>query len=264
MHKLLLLALLATPLPAAYLQCFVIDWDSGRPLSRTVVTVEGVQGGQSLSRSSLRTDRSGASMFGPLTDGAYIITISRPGFATQQYGQTGWNRPGLPLMVQGDRPIGIQIRLRRLPSISGTVSDENLIGIPNAPVVIYTGTRPAKIVSRTTTDDRGVYRAGELVPGRYVVRNGAKQFDDGLSIVPTFYPDGNALQQARSVDVDLEHSAQYIDFSPAHGRLFKVVGRVITPCNGGWRGSPDSQLNLRHRAGHFYFHSLSWAGWLLL
>jgi protocatechuate 3,4-dioxygenase beta subunit len=227
-HK-LLLALLATPLSAAFLQCVVMDYDSGRPLARSTITVEGVQGGQSLSRSSLRTDRAGAANIGPLADGAYIISVARAGFATQQYGQSGWNRPGLPLMVQGDRPVGVQIRLRRLPSISGTVWDENQIGIPNAPIVIYTGTRPAKIVAKTTSDDRGVYRAGELVPGTYVVRNAAKQFDDGFSIVPTFYPDGNSLQQARAVEIDLDHSAQYIDFAPTPGRLFHVSGRVISP-----------------------------------
>jgi 5-hydroxyisourate hydrolase-like protein (transthyretin family) len=225
----LLIAFLATPLSAAFLQCVVLDHDSGRPLARSLVTVEGVQGGQSLSRSTLRTDRAGSAYIGPLADGAYIITVARAGFATQQYGQSGWNHPGLPLMVQGDRPVGIQIRLRRLPSISGTVWDENQIGIPNAPIVIYTGTRPAKVVAKTTTDDRGIYRAGELVPGTYIVRNAAKQFEDGLSIVPTFYPDGNSLQQARTVEIDLERSAQFIDFAPTAGRLFRVTGRVISP-----------------------------------
>jgi protocatechuate 3,4-dioxygenase beta subunit len=228
----LLLALLVTPLSAAFLQCVVLDWDSGRALARATVSMEGVQSGQSLSRNSVRTDRAGSAKFALLADGAYIITIARPGFATQQYGQTGWNRPGLPLMIQGDQPVTVQIRLRRLLSISGTLWDENQIGIPNAPVVIYTGTRPAKIVTRATTDDRGIYRAGELVPGTYVVRSGAKQFDDALSIVPTFYPDGNSLQQARAIDVDLDHSAQYVDFAPAQGRLVHIGGRVISPIQG--------------------------------
>jgi protocatechuate 3,4-dioxygenase beta subunit len=220
----LLLAVL--PVQAAYLQCFVVDSDTGRPLARATVTVEGVQGGQSLSRSSFRTDRAGSSAIGPVADGAYIVTISRPAFATQQYGQTGWNRPGLPLMIQGDRPVAIQIRLRRLPSISGTVWDENQVGIPNAPVVVYTANRPAKLVGKATTDDRGIYRVGELVPGTYVVRNAAKQFEDTLSIIPTFYPDGNSFVQARTVEIDLDHSAQEVNFSPAQGRLFHLTGRV--------------------------------------
>ncbi len=213
-------------LRAAQLQCVVTDWDTGRPLARSTITVEGVQGGQSLSRNSLRTDRAGSAMIGPLADGAYIVTISRQAFATQQYGQTGWNRPGVPLMIQGDNPVGIQVRLRRLPSISGTVWDENQVGIPNAPVVVYTATRPAKLISKANTDDRGVYRVGELLPGSYVVRNAAKQFEDTLSIVPTFYPDGNQIGQARTVEIDLEHSAQDIDFSPAQGRLFHLAGRL--------------------------------------
>jgi hypothetical protein len=233
------LLLLASPLPAAFLQCVVVDSDSGRPLARSTVMVEGVQGGQSLSRNTLRTDRAGSAYIGPLADGAYVITISRAGFATQQFGQSGWNRPGLPLMVQGDRPVGIHIRLRRLPSISGTVWDENQIGIPNAPVVIYTGTRPAKIVAKTTTDDRGMYRAGELLPGTYAVRNAPKQFDDTLSIVPTFYPGGSSLDQARMVEIDLDRSAQFIDFAPAHGRLFRVSGRVIGPMRGGGQATVD-------------------------
>ncbi len=222
--RLLPLLIAVLPLHAAHLQCVVTDWDTGRSLARSTITLEAVQGAQS--RTSLRTDRAGSAMIGPLADGAYIITISRPGFATQQYGQTGWNRPGFPLMIQGDQPVAIQVRLRRLPSISGAVLDENQVGIPNAPVVVYTATRPAKLVSKANTDDRGMYRAGELLPGTYVVRNAAKQFEDTLSIVPTFYPDGNQFSQARTIEVDLDHSARDIDFSPSQGRLFHLSGRV--------------------------------------
>lgn len=230
--KLLAFLLASIPVSAAYLQCVVVDWETGRPLARSTITVEGVQGGQSLSRSSLRTDRAGSATLGPLADGAYIVTVARQGFATQQYGQTGWNRPGLPLMVQGDLPTGVQVRLRRLPSISGTVWDENQIGIPNAPVIVYTSGRPVKLVAKAVTDDRGIYRVGELVPGTYVVRNAARQLDDGLAIVPTFYPDGNSITQARTIDVDLDHAAQDVNFSPAQGRLFHINGRVSSPTRG--------------------------------
>jgi hypothetical protein len=225
-NKLMLVLLAAVSLQGALLQCVVLDHETGRPLARSTVTVEGIQGGQSMSRSALRTDSAGNAKFGPLADGAYIITVSREAFATQQYGQTGWNRPGLPLTVQGDAPIGIEVRLRRLATISGTVWDENQIGIPNAPVVAYTATRPAKLIAKATSDDRGMYRIGGLVPGTYVVRNAAKQFEDTLSIVPTFFPGGNQLTEARTVEIDLDHSAQYIDFAPAQGRLFHLTGHV--------------------------------------
>jgi protocatechuate 3,4-dioxygenase beta subunit len=220
--------LVSVPLYGAHLQCVVSDWESGRPLARTAITVEGAQPGPNAVRVSLRTDRVGAAMIGPIPDGTYLVTVARPGFATQQYGQSGWNRPGVPLTIQGNQPVPIQVRLRRLPSITGAVWDENEVGIPNAPVVVYTATRPAKLVGRVETDDRGFYRFGNLLPGSYVVRNAGKSFDDALSIVPTFYPDGSQISRARVLDIDLEHSAQDVNFSPAQGRLYRVSGRVTT------------------------------------
>jgi hypothetical protein len=77
-----------------------------------------------------------------------------------------------------------------------------------------------------------MFRAGELSPGTYVVRNGAKQFDDSLSIVPTFFPDGNVLSQARIVEIDLERSATDVNFQPAQGRLLRVSGRAGGPSRG--------------------------------
>jgi hypothetical protein len=222
----------ALPIHAAFLHCIVVDNDTGRALARTAITIEALQGGQTVSRNSQRTDRNGAVTFGPLADGAYLITASRPAFATQQFGQKGWNLAGRPLVIQGDQPVAVNLRLRRLPSISGTVWDENQVGVANAPVVVYAASRPVKVATRVTTDDRGMFRAGELPPGTYVVRNAAKQFDDTLSVLPTFYPDGNALSQARVIEIDLDRSATDVNFQPAQGRLFRIAGRVNAPLRG--------------------------------
>jgi protocatechuate 3,4-dioxygenase beta subunit len=213
---------------AATLQGVVVDWDTGRPLARTVLNLEAIQGGQTVSRNALRADRYGVFTFKAIAPGIYLLTASRTAFATQQYGQKGWNRPGTPLLIEGDQPIGIQIRLRRLASITGTVWDENQVGVPGVPIVIYTATRPVKIAARVVTDDRGIYRAGELVPGSYIVRNAAKLLDDGVSVLPTFYPDGFSLGGARLVEVDLDRSVTDINFQPAQGRLFHISGHVVS------------------------------------
>jgi Carboxypeptidase regulatory-like domain len=226
---LLNLALLNWALSAATLQGVVVDWDTGRPLARTVLNLEALQGGQSVGRNALRADRYGAFTFAGLTPGNYLLTASRTAFATHQYGQRAWNRPGTPILIEGDKPLGVQIRLRRLASITGTVWDENQVGMPGVPVVIYTAARPVKIAARVVTDDRGVYRAGELVPGQYVVRSAAKLLDDGVSVVPTFYPDGFSLAEARLVEVDLDRSAFDINFQAAQGMLHRISGRVATP-----------------------------------
>lgn len=220
---------------ASTLQGVVLDWDTGRPLARSVLNLEAVQGGQTVSRNGLRADRSGSFAFVNLVPGTYVLTVSRAAYATQQYGQKGWNRPGTPIVIEGDRPIGVQIRLRRLSSISGTVWDENQIGVPGVPIVVYTASRPVKIAARVVTDDRGIFRAGELAPGSYLVRNAAKLLDDGVSLLPTFYPDGFALSGARLVEIDLDRPASDINFQPAQGRLFHVSGRVTgtTPATSG-------------------------------
>jgi protocatechuate 3,4-dioxygenase beta subunit len=101
--------------------------------------------------------------------------------------------------------------------------------VPAVPIVVYTASHPVKIVARVVTDDRGIYRAGELPPGSYIVRNAAKLLDDGVSLVPTFYPEGFALNGARLIDIDLDHPAFDINFQPAQGRLFHVNGRVTGP-----------------------------------
>jgi hypothetical protein len=224
-----LLFLCAPACPASTLQGVVLDWDTGRPLARTILNLEAIQGGQTVSRNGLRADRNGSFTFINLVAGTYVLTASRGAYATQQYGQKGWNRPGAPIVVDGDRPVQIQIRLRRLTSISGTVWDENQIGVPAVPIVVYTASRPVKIAARVVTDDRGIYRAGELPPGSYVVRNAAKLLDDGVSLVPTFYHEGFALNGARLIDIDLDRPAFDINFQPAQGRLFHVNGRVTGP-----------------------------------
>lgn len=225
----LALFLASAAVSAATLQGVVNDWDTGRPLARTVLNLEAIQGGQTVSRNSIRADRYGVFAFPALSPGIYLLTAARPSYATQQYGQKGWNRPGVPLLIEGDKPIGIQIRLRRLTSITGTVWDENQVGVPGVPVVVYTSTRPVRIVARTNTDDRGIYRAGELVPGSYIVRNAAKLMDDGISLLPTFFPEGFALSNARVVEVDLDRPAAEVNFQPAQGRLFHIGGRVTGP-----------------------------------
>ncbi len=226
--KLLVLLLAALPMQAGYLQCAIVDWDTGRSLARTTITLEAVQNGQTGNRSTLRTDRVGVAMFGPLADGIYIMTASRAGFATQQAGQKGWNRPGTPIVIQGDPPVFIQMRLRRLAAISGAVWDENQVGLPGVPVVVYTSARPPKIAARAITDDRGIYRVGELTPGTYFIRNAAKVLEDGLSIIPTFHPGANSLTEAHVLDVDLDHSPMDINFQAAQGRLFRLSGNVVT------------------------------------
>ena len=66
----------------------------------------------------------------------------------------------------------------RFGGITGTVRDENEVGIADQDVAAYTNTEPPYVVSRATTDDRGVFRISGLYPGSYLVRTtGNRDFD---------------------------------------------------------------------------------------
>src|SRR5262249_31113575 len=123
----------------------------------------------------------------------------------------------------------IDIRMHRLGAITGTVIDENQIGIPGVPVIVYTATRPLQQVGRATTDDRGFYRVGELVPGNYIVRTTSVKLNNGASYLASFYPEGTDMRYVRPVPAELDRTWTNVDFPPVPGTLYRVKGKVLPP-----------------------------------
>ena len=216
------------PLRAAVLRGIVVDNYTGRPLARAVVALLSVEGYTPVNF-SVRTDRGGVFTFPPVGAGAYLMNASRPGFATLKYGQKAWNAPGAPIFLQADDSTFLQLRLQRLGAIAGTVWDENEIGFPEQDVVIYRATRPPKLVHKTKTDDRGMFRFGLLFPGRYLIRTLAHAIDDETTMLPTFYKEVGPVDDAAAVQVGLEEQATEINFKPLFGRLVKLTGFAIPP-----------------------------------
>jgi hypothetical protein len=221
----------AAALQGAVLRGVVVENQTGRPLSRTVVTAQPVPGTGGAAQSG-RTNGFGAFEFGSLPPGAYIVSASRRGFAPIQYGQKQWKSSGAPVLVAEREATVLNIRLPRYGAITGTVVDENDVGMPDYEVMAYRNTRPPQLVSRTKSDDRGVYRIGGLEPGTYVVRTMGYQEDDG-GYLPTFGKETASLDQARTEDVDLDRSYDLFDVRPLRGRLSMLTGQVIpatAPC----------------------------------
>src|ERR1019366_3999389 len=155
MHRLLFAALCCAAAHAAVIRGVVLDRSTGRPLARSLVTlrpVEGVGG----KPQSVRADRTGQFAFS-VSAGMYLLRASRDGFAPFQYGQKEWKSAGKPMSVEQDGSLYLDIRLRRYAAISGTVLDENEIGIPDQKAIAYPATQPLRITATATTDDRGIY-----------------------------------------------------------------------------------------------------------
>jgi hypothetical protein len=220
-----LLGWVAHVAPAALIRGVVLDHATSRPLARSMVTLRPVDGVSGRPQ-SVRADRTGQFAF-TVNAGMYLLRATRDGFAPFEYGQKEWKSAGKPMSVEQDGSLYLDIRLRRFAAISGTVLDENEIGIPDQKVIAYPARLPLRIAASALTDDRGVYRIHGLPPGTYYVRAAANQLEDGSGLLPTFHKETMAVDQSTTVDVDLDQQADEIDIRPLAGKLFRVRGKVF-------------------------------------
>lgn len=218
-----LLALAALPLSGAVIRGVVVEHQTGRVLSRTTVILQPVAGASE--GRSVRTGSSGQFVFDALAPGVYVLKASRRGFMPMEYGQKQWNAAGRPVAVTADESPFLTIRLPRYPGITGTVVDENDVGLPDIEVVAYRATQPPVLVSRAASDDRGVYRIPGLTPGSYFVRSAAGR-GDFTEYLPTFSRESLSVNEARLVQVYFDSDARDVDVRPVTGKLFTISGGV--------------------------------------
>jgi hypothetical protein len=220
MRKWFLAALLAGALHGAVIRGTVTENQSGHPLSRATVILEPVPGSPGL-RQSVRTNRFGFFEFADEPPGIFLLRASRVGYVDSQYGQKRWNSAGAPLVLaESDRPF-LTFRLLRYAAITGLVEDENEVGIPEVPVSAYLNTRPPQLVAQGTADERGIYRIYGLTPGTYTVRSLGKEVE-GYGYRPTFAHEGDSIEQAHVVDVEIEQEARGMNIRPIPGQLFSL------------------------------------------
>jgi len=225
MRRLFLAVLCGCAAHAAVINGVVLDRATGRPLARSLVALRPVEGAGSKAQ-SVRANRGGQFHF-TVSAGAYLLRATRSGFAPFQYGQRDWKSAGKPMTAEQDGSLYLDIRLRRYGAISGTVLDENEIGIPDQKVVAYPVQPPLQVAATAMTDDRGIYRIHGLEPGTYYVRAAAKQLEDGSGLLPTFHKETMAVDQSITVDVDLDQQADDVDIRPLPGKLFRLSGQVM-------------------------------------
>ena len=227
MRTLLLLLVTVLPLPGAILRGYVVEHATGKVLARTLVAIQPLSGtsGPSL---SVRTSSYGMFEFLNLPAGAYLVNASRRGFAPVHYGQKRWNAPGTPVVLEQDQAATISVRLPRYGGITGYVVDENDVGMPEHEVLAYRNTRPPRVVAKFPTDDRGWFRAWGLEPGTYLIRTGARKFEDG-DYLPTFYRETLRVDEASTVQVTLDLDTPDVRIRPFPGKLMTIAGN-LAPC----------------------------------
>lgn len=158
--------------PTALVVGQVIDGTSGRAISGALVAIGG-QGAGGVPR--VLTGSDGRFLFRGLRAGTYTLSASRMGYVDGLHGQLRPGGPSLPLVLaDGERNGDVVIRVWRRAAISGTLVDEageRQVGVMVRAFrrTVIAGARRFVPAGSATTDDRGVYRVGGLIPGDYTV-----------------------------------------------------------------------------------------------
>lgn len=223
---LLLLALAAAPLDAAVIRGTVVENYTGKLLTRVLVVLQPLGATPGAER-TVRTGRLGGFEFSAVPAGVYLVKASRRGFLAVEYGQKRWNSAGEPIVLEDSANTFLSIRLPRYGAVAGTVVDENDIGLPGQDVAVYRASRPPEIVAHGQTDDRGQYRVGGLIPGKYVVRTAGGRYDDG-SYLPTYSRSTGRYDEARVAEVFLEQQTDNVDIRPVPGQTHNLSVGITT------------------------------------
>src|SRR3954467_862493 len=150
MRKWLLLILFLTAagaLNAAIIKGAVVENQSGKPLARTLISVQPVPGSPGPTLSA-RTTTYGTFEFANLPKGSYLLHAARRGFMPVQYGQKNWRAAGTPIVLEEDQSTFLYVRMPRFASISGIIVDENDVGLPEHEVAAFRNSRPPRFVAR--------------------------------------------------------------------------------------------------------------------
>jgi uncharacterized protein (DUF2141 family) len=151
----------------------VVDAVTGRPLSGAIVSIAGNAAVQGRPRVLTRAD--GRFVFTNLPPGFYSISATRDGYTEGSHGRTRPGGPARPLqLAEGERSADVRILVWRNAAISGTIVDEAGERLVGATVKafrrsIVAGQRQFQRAATARSDDRGVFRIGDLPPGHYIV-----------------------------------------------------------------------------------------------
>ncbi len=164
----------------------------------------------------------------------------------------------MPMALDSNGSPELIIRLPRLGAVTGTILDENDVGLPEHDVVAYRAARPLQIAARARTDDRGRYRLWGLEPGKYFIRAAAKEYDDD-GYVATFHRDALRIDGAVTVDVELDHEATDINVHPISGRLVNISGQIVPPSqiNVTLVSDTGAETTVSDPLGNFHFNPAS-------
>ena len=162
----------------------VVDAVTGDPVSEAIVrlAMRASSENPSTPRARVMSDGEGRFFFSDLPAGEYFLEATKDGHAPGTYGAPRpWAQSQALSLAEGERPTDITLKVWKYGVIAGTVIDEAgepVVGVAVRALIrdVFAGrTRFGnlqvipELVPATTTDDRGMFRLSQLLPGSYVV-----------------------------------------------------------------------------------------------
>jgi hypothetical protein len=160
----------------------VVDATTGAPVGEAIVrlTLPKYVDDPTTPKGRVMTDGEGRFFFTDLHPGEYWLNASKDGYSPGIYGQRRASGQNVLLsLAEGERLMDVTLRVWKYGVIAGTVLDEAgepVVGVAVRALVkdVFAGrTRygNVQIISEpiATTDDRGMFRLSQLMPGTYVV-----------------------------------------------------------------------------------------------
>jgi hypothetical protein len=163
----------------------VVDAGTGAPVGEAIVRLtmpKYLENLPTTPKGRVMADEEGRFFFADLPAGGYFVQATKDGYAPGTYGQRrGWGQSQLLTLGEGERLTDVTLRAWKCAVIAGTVVDEAgepVVGIAVRALIKYVvagrtrfGNREVipELVPSATTDDRGMFRLSQLMPGTYVV-----------------------------------------------------------------------------------------------
>jgi hypothetical protein len=162
----------------------VVDAGTGAPVPEAIVrlTMPKYFEHPAAPNGRVMADGEGRFFFTDLPAGDYYLGVTKDGYAPGTYGQRrAWGQGNSLSLGEGERLTDVTLRAWKYAAIAGTVVDEAgepVVGVAVRALikdVVAGRTRfgnmqlISELVPSTITDDRGMFRLSQLVPGTYVV-----------------------------------------------------------------------------------------------
>jgi hypothetical protein len=204
----------------------------GRPVAGAIVTVAAGAGSQPWQTEVC--DDAGRFVFRDLPSQALRVTARKSGYVGGQYGQRFPVDVPVPLRLSAEEHLPIHVTLWKTAAVAGRVTDgkEPLTGqrVSALKELIIAGYRSLKSIRSTTTDDRGLYRLIDLMPGRYVIAVEASRplgsSGSNSEFPAVFHPGVSRASEAAQYDLESGDERLGLDFQRSALPVFRVSGLV--------------------------------------